>query len=46
VEGKEVVVIIVGRKVGNTLIVAGEEFDEHQTDTSESSGGGPAGDAE
>ena len=46
VEGKEVVLLIVGRKVGNTLVVAGEEFHEHQADTPESAGGGPAGDAE
>ncbi len=46
VEGEEVVPLIVGRKVGNTLIVAGEEFHEHQVDPPESAGGGPAGDAE
>ena len=46
VEGEEVVLLIVGRKVGNTLVVAGEEFHEHQADPSESAGGGPAGDPE
>jgi mRNA-degrading endonuclease RelE of RelBE toxin-antitoxin system len=30
VEGDEVVVTIVGRKVGNALMVAGEEFHGHQ----------------
>jgi hypothetical protein len=30
VEGDEVVVLIVGRKVGNKLIVEGEEFHGHQ----------------
>jgi mRNA-degrading endonuclease RelE of RelBE toxin-antitoxin system len=46
VEGEEVVLLIVGRKVGNTLIVEGEEFHAHQDDPPESPGGGPAGDAE
>jgi hypothetical protein len=32
--------------VGNALVVAGEEFHEHQADPPESAGGGPAGDAE
>ena len=31
VEGEEVVLLIVGRKVGNTLVVAGEAFHEHQS---------------
>jgi mRNA-degrading endonuclease RelE of RelBE toxin-antitoxin system len=30
VEGDEVVILIVGRKVGNKLIVEGEEFHGHQ----------------
>ena len=46
VEGPEVILLIVGRKVGNILFVAGEEFHEHQTDTPESPGGGPPGHAE
>jgi mRNA-degrading endonuclease RelE of RelBE toxin-antitoxin system len=46
VEGEEVVILIVGRKIGNTLVVAGEEFHEHQADPLESAGGGPAGDPE
>lgn len=46
VEAEEVVLLIVGRKVGNTLIVGDEEYHEHQADPSEPPGGGPAGDAE
>jgi mRNA interferase RelE/StbE len=46
VEGEEVVLLIVGRKVGNTLVVEGEAFREHQGHPPESTGGGPAGDAE
>src|SRR5262249_13554126 len=46
VEGEEVVLLIIGRKVGNALVVSGEEFHEHQSDPSEQSGGGSAGDAE
>ena len=41
VEGEEVVLLIVGRKVGNTLIVGGEEFHEHQANPPEPPGGGP-----
>jgi mRNA-degrading endonuclease RelE of RelBE toxin-antitoxin system len=43
VEGDEVVILVVGRKVGNRLIVAGEEFREHQNHPPESPGSGPAG---
>jgi hypothetical protein len=46
VEDEEVVLLIVGRKVGNTLVVRGEEFHEHQADPPEPPGGGPARDAE
>lgn len=46
VESLEVVLLIVGRKVGNALFVAGEEFHEHQTDTPESARGGSPEDAE
>src|SRR5437867_176979 len=35
VEGSEVVLLIVGRKVGNKLIVEGEEFYGHQDNPSE-----------
>ncbi len=35
VEGKEVVILVIGRKAGNKLIVAGEEFHEQETDSSE-----------
>ena len=46
VEGEEVVLLIVGRKVGNKLIVGGEEFHGHENDPTESPGSGPIGDAE
>lgn len=46
VEGEEVVVLVVGRKVGNRLIVEGKEFHGHQDNPPEPTGGGPAGDAE
>lgn len=46
VEADEVVLLVIGRKVGNTLVVSGEEFHEHQGDTTEPPGGGPARDAE
>ena len=44
VEGDEVVVLVVGRKVGNTLIVEGEEFHGHQDHLPEPSGNGPGKD--
>jgi mRNA interferase RelE/StbE len=34
-ENTEVIVVIVGRKVGNVLIVEGREFHGHQSDPSE-----------
>ena len=46
VEGNEVVLLVVGRKVGNKLIVGGEEFHGHQDTPPESPGGEPSGDAE
>jgi mRNA-degrading endonuclease RelE of RelBE toxin-antitoxin system len=46
VEGEEVVVLIVGRKVGNKLIVEGEEFHGHQDHLAEPPGNGPEKDAE
>lgn len=46
VEGDEVVILIVGRKVGNKLIVEGEEFHGHQEHPVEPSGNGPREDAE
>jgi len=46
VEGEEVVLLVVGRKVGNVLVVEGEEFHGHQDNPVESAGGGPGGDAE
>src|SRR5215470_14327914 len=46
VEGDEVVVLIVGQKVGNKLIVEGEEFYGHQDHPAEPSGNGSSTDAE
>jgi len=40
VEGDEVVILIVGRKAGNKLIVEGEEFHGHQDHPAESPGKG------
>jgi mRNA-degrading endonuclease RelE of RelBE toxin-antitoxin system len=34
-EGGEVVIVIIGRKVGNALIVEGEEFHGHESDPTE-----------
>jgi mRNA interferase RelE/StbE len=45
VEGSEVILLVVGRKVGNKLIVGGEEFHGHQDNPPEPAGGGPPGDA-
>ena len=45
VEGEEVVILIVGRKVGNKLIVEGEEFHGHQNDPVEPPGNGSGKDA-
>jgi mRNA interferase RelE/StbE len=46
VEGSEVILLVVGRKVGNKLIVGGEEFHGHQDHPPEPAGGGPEADAE
>lgn len=46
VEGSDVVLLVVGRKAGNKLIVEGEEFHGHQDDPAEPAGGGSQGDAE
>jgi mRNA-degrading endonuclease RelE of RelBE toxin-antitoxin system len=46
VEGNEVVILIVGRKVGNKLIVEGEEFHGHQDNPVEPPPNGPGKDAE
>jgi mRNA-degrading endonuclease RelE of RelBE toxin-antitoxin system len=46
VEGDEVVILIVGRKVGNKLIVEGEEFHGHQDHPVEPPGNGPQTDPE
>lgn len=45
VEGDEVVILIVGRKVGNQLKVEGEEFHGHQDDPAEPPGDGSEEDA-
>lgn len=42
VEGDEVVILIVGRKAGNKLIVEGEEFHGHHDHPPEPPGNGPA----
>lgn len=46
VEESEVVVLIVGRKVGNKLIVGNEEFHGHEDHPSQSTESGPPGDAD
>ena len=46
VEGDEVVILVVGRKVGNKLIVEGEEFHGHQDDPAEPTGDGPRQDTQ
>ena len=46
VEEDQVVMLIVGRKVGNTLIVEGEEFHGHQDDSIEPPGSRPGEDAQ
>jgi mRNA-degrading endonuclease RelE of RelBE toxin-antitoxin system len=46
VEEEDVVVLIVGRKVGNTLTVEGEEFHGHQDDLVKPPGNGPEEDAQ
>jgi hypothetical protein len=38
VEGEDVVILIIGRKVGNKLIVEGEEFPGHQDHPAEPPG--------
>lgn len=45
VEGDEVILLVIGRKVGNKLIVDREEFRGHQDNPSESSGSESTGDA-
>jgi mRNA-degrading endonuclease RelE of RelBE toxin-antitoxin system len=46
VEQDEVILLIIGRKVGNKLIVEGEEFHGHQDHTIEPSGNGAGKDTE
>lgn len=45
VEGDEVAILVVGQKVGNRLIVEGEEFRVHQDDPVEPPGNGSGKDA-
>jgi len=42
VENSEVVLLVVGRKVGNTLVVGGVEFHGHRVDPTEPTADGPA----
>ncbi len=46
VEGNEVVIVVVGRKVGNILIVEGEEFHGHQDYPAQPPGSGSQKDAQ
>ena len=46
VEVSEVILLVVGRKLGNKLIVEGEEFNGHQDNPPESTGSEPDGDDE
>ena len=46
VEGEDVVILVVGRKLGNRLIVEGEEFHGHQDDPAKPPGNRPEKDAE
>ena len=46
VEGDEVVILVIGRKLGNTLIVEGEEFHGHQDHPAEPPGNGSQKDAD
>jgi mRNA-degrading endonuclease RelE of RelBE toxin-antitoxin system len=46
VQGDEVIILIIGKKVGNKLIVEGEEFHGHQDNPIEPPGNGPCEDAE
>jgi mRNA-degrading endonuclease RelE of RelBE toxin-antitoxin system len=46
VSESEVVLLVVGRKAGNKLIVEGREFHGHRGDSAEPAGGEPGSDAE
>jgi mRNA-degrading endonuclease RelE of RelBE toxin-antitoxin system len=43
VEGTEVVLLVIGRKVGNKLVVKGQEFHGHQDNPPRPAGGRPQG---
>ena len=45
VEGDEVVLLVVGRKVGNTLVVKGQAFHGHQDNPAQPTGDEPPPDA-
>jgi len=40
VDGNEVIIVVFGQKLGNLLIVKGEEYHEHENDPPEPSGDG------
>jgi hypothetical protein len=42
IDNSEVVLLVVGRKVGNTLVVGGIEFHGHRDDFAEPTSDGPA----
>jgi len=46
VEGDEVVILVVGQKIGNKFIVEGEEFHGHQDNPTEPPGNGSGKDVE
>ena len=46
VEGDEVIILLVGRKVGNNLVVEGEAFHGHQDDSTKPAGNGAQKDPE
>ncbi len=46
VGASEVVLLVIGRKDGNKLIIGGIEFHGHQDNPAEPTGGGPTGDAD
>lgn len=43
VDGSDVVLLVVGRKVGNKLVVKGQEFHGHQDNPPKPPGGGSTG---
>jgi mRNA-degrading endonuclease RelE of RelBE toxin-antitoxin system len=45
VDGDEVIIVVFGQKLGNLLIVEGEEYHEHENDPPEPSGNGTDADS-